>query len=848
MNTKEEQFFKQLKDIFCGARVEGDSGFINLMRIKSSYFNALFNELKKEINIKIANEPSFKEELFDKLYTFFKTYFSDTGSVYFNYTPLKSKVYEKVYTNNEDTMLFWKTHMLHYVKTARIWNNLKISLEINNKDYIFLFDISDLNKQDSAEKNDVIYILDSITDNIVKFNVVYSKRGKTTKLTEIVKKLYKNNIPIGVDQLSGLFMIFEKQNEVDYFINKNANMFLKEQFNMWLKQYVLDVDSIFNRRRLNQLKILHDIAYKIIDFISQFEDELVKIWNKPRFVINSNYIITLDKIYNSDAGAEILEKIINHEKFTEQINEWKKLGFLEDFEKNKLYNTTLMGKELNDEYKFLPLDTKFFDEELKFSIISLFNNLDESLDGWLIHSENYQALKTILPKFNNKIKSIYIDPPYNTGSDSFIYKDKFKHSSWLTMMCDRLELAKELLCDDGVLYSSIDDNEVDYLSILLQKIFGENKVDKMIWKKASEGRWGKMKNVRTFRKDHEYVLVAFKEKEQLNKIIEKPRFLKRYGNPDSDPRGNWMSGTISRKESASNPNHPNFYTVTSPSGKKFTRQWDVPKEEFDKLNREKRIYWGPTGENVPRIKVFENEYREITPYSVLIDKGSNTEAKEEFINILGKEYEKIVHILNPKPSKLISTLLQLSTNKDSIIVDFFAGSGTTAHAIMALNKKDNGNRKFLLVEMAEYFEDIILPRIKKLAFSLNWKKGKPEDYDGNGIFIKYFQLEQYEQTLQKVVYREGDPFLDIESSDIYCQYIFLKDQKLLDAIDINYEENRIKVDFSKLYSNVDIGETLSYLLGKKIKRVDSSYVIFTDGEQINYYSLDFKVIKPLIWW
>ena len=514
---------------------------------------------------------------------------------------------------------------------------------------------------------------------------------------------------------------------------------------------------------------------------------------------------------------------------------------------DKVLQETINGKELNKEYQFLPIDTKYFDEDIKLELLSLFDDLDKELDGWLVHSENYQALKTILPKFKEKVQTIYIDPPYNTGSDEFVYKDRFRHSSWLTMLENRLDLAKNFLHDRGIFYSNIDDNEVDEYGILTKTVF-EGKTDKIVWKKASEGRWGKMKNVKTFRKDHEYIIVAFKGEEKLNKMLEKPRFVHQYSNPDDDPRGPWMSGTISIKESASDPNHPNYYTVESPSGKKFTRQWNFPKDEFDRLNGEGRIYWGPNNENVPRIKIFLNEEREVTPYSVLIEKGTNTEAKEEFIDILGHNVKEFIDVLNPKPTKLLETLFQLSTDESSIVFDFFAGSGTAAHAVMRLNKKYGGKRKFILVEMGEYFDTIICPRIKKIAYSFNWNNGKPQDTDGIGMFFKYYDLEQYEQTLRKAVYKESHPFVGFDDKSIYQQYVFMKDLKLLDAMKLDYENNKIKINFDEIYPNIDLAETLSNLTGKWIKKIEKNAVIFEDGNKIDFDDVDFNLIKPLIWW
>jgi Adenine specific DNA methylase Mod len=201
----------------------------------------------------------------------------------------------------------------------------------------------------------------------------------------------------------------------------------------------------------------------------------------------------------------------------------------------------------------------------------------------------------------------------------------------------------------------------------------------------------------------------------------------------------------------------------------------------------------------------------------------------------------------PKPSDLIKHLLKIGSCNDSLILDFFAGSGTTAHAVMKLNKEDGGNRKFILVEMADYFETVILPRIKKIAYSFNWKAGRPQDTDGLGVFFKYYELEQFENTLAKVVYEDLDPLL-IKGKSIYEQYIFMRDKKMSDVLELDYEKGNVRVDLSKLYDNIDIAETLSNLLGKWIKRITKDSVEFEDGTSVSLAQLDYKLIKPLIWW
>ncbi|MCD6215120.1 MAG: site-specific DNA-methyltransferase, partial [Candidatus Desulfofervidus sp.] len=445
MNQKEKLFFDQLKDIFIGVKIEGESGFINLMRIKSAYFDVIFKELNKEIEEETKDFPDFKEEMFDKLYTFFKTYFSESGSIYFNYTPLKSKVYERIYSPNRDVILFWKTHMLYYVKTDRLWNNLTIDFDENGVRYKINFDVSKLQHKKANEKREIIYELKEIKDREITFNVLYSERGRKTKSDEILRAFRKENIHLDEERLLNLFRTYEKQNEVDYFINKNAEQFLKEQFDLWLKNYLFDDESDFSEKRLKQLKVLKEIAYKVIDFVAQFEDELVKIWNKPKFVLNSNYVITLDRIAKKDGGIEFIEKIVKHKGFEEQKKEWKDLGILDELDESKLFINTLNGKELSKEFQFLPIDTKYFDEDIKLELLSLFDDLDKELDGWLIHSENYQALKTVLPKFREKVQTIYIDPPFNKEQDAdYFYSVKYKDATWITLLENRLHLARDV--------------------------------------------------------------------------------------------------------------------------------------------------------------------------------------------------------------------------------------------------------------------------------------------------------------------------------------------------------------------------------------------------------------------
>src|SRR3972149_596067 len=297
--TYEEQFLNALKSIFIGAKVEGESGYINLMKIKASYFEkGFFPQLMKDIDAACKPfEKGFREELFDKLHDFFQHYFSESGSIYFRNTAQHHNIYEKVYTDDRDVMMFWKTHMLYYVKTDRLFNSM--DMEVDGEK--FLFDVSGMELKRSNEKRELTYSFKSFKDGKITLAVSYSEKGRKTKVDEIVKSVKAKGMTdaSGEESRKKSFRLRAMLSEVDCFINKNARAFLQEQFDLWMYQYVFKGESAFNETRLQQLQAIKQIAYKIIDVIAQFEDELVHVWNKPKFVLNSNYIITLVKI----AGA-----------------------------------------------------------------------------------------------------------------------------------------------------------------------------------------------------------------------------------------------------------------------------------------------------------------------------------------------------------------------------------------------------------------------------------------------------------------------------------------------------------------------------------------------------------------
>ncbi|SIM83711.1 DNA methyltransferase [Cuniculiplasma divulgatum] len=846
MVRNEDEFYQDLKNIFIGAKVEGNSGFVNLMKIKSTYFEKILKFLKSDIEKETAEFPEFKEELFTKLHTFFRTYFSESGSIYFSYTPLKSKVYEKIYTNNQDVMLFWKTNMLYYVKTDNLYKTLSISCEIEGSEYTIKFDATQIEGKRSNEKRVLIFELESINDRTITFKPQYSEHGKETKVSEILKEFYRNNINITEDQLDGLFKTFKRQTEVDYFINKDAKAFLREQFDLWLKNYIFDDESDYSEKRLKQLKTLKYIAYKVIDFVAQFEDELVKIWNKPKFILNSNYVVTLDRIVQQEGGYQLLREIISHANFSEQVKEWVDLGIVkDDFKENSIIVAEGSSISVNSKYETLPIDTKYF-KDMELKIIQLFSNLDAELDGYLIHGENYQVLRTIFPKWREKVELIYLDPPFNTGND-FIFLDNYQVSSWLTMIKNRLDILYPFLNPQGNLYLHLDHISEHYARILLDNTFGADNFRAKI-------TWNTGENISGF-------------KSQALNWIRQADFI--------------------------------HYYVKGPS--------PVFHKAYELLNREDaNIGWlDVIGDNKKSLYVEKwnngSFVRDSVKYRVKA-KGTVWNDIYSFQYSEPRITESLSFASNQKPENLLRRIVQTSSNPQNLVLDCFLGSGTTTSVAQKLS------RKWIGIEMGDYFNETYLDVVKisktkaeedsenneeliernnlsiikvisetknemtvimrkigalgRMKIVLHGDKefraihspvvrrphlSKDVNWNGGGFF-KYYEVEQYEQALKNTHYSDSEPFFKLNTDDVYNQYVFLKDKKMIDRMEVDYKNNKIKIKYDEIYPNIDLAETLSNIKGKFIKRIEKDAVIFEDDEKVYFSEIDFQTIKPLIWW
>lgn len=864
--NREQKFFNALRDVFVGAKIEGESGYINLMRIKSRYYErGVFPRLQQDIDEALKPFPGFRGELFEKLYDFFHRYFSESGSIYFRYTPLHQNVYEKVYTDDKDVMLFWKTHMLYYVKTDRLFKSMEAEVDGRR----FFFDVAALEHKKANEKRDIVYSFkEKRKDGTLVFTVAYSEKGKKTRTNDILKTLRKEGDKINEDILERAFRVFEKQSEVDYFINKNAKAFLEEQFSLWIYQYMFSGVSEWTDARIKQLQVLKEIAFEIIAFISQFENELVKIWNKPKFVLNSNYVITLDRIGDKDIG--LVEKLLAHKNFKAQIEEWQQLGMLnKSFKGATVLEGKGKGKRLAKPYQYLPIDTKYF-KDMELEILGLFDSLDQELDGWLIKSENYQALKTILPKFEERVRCVHIDPPYNTDTSGFLYANRFRHSSWMTMMENRMLLANDLLQPDGHFLCHADENEYERLKLICDQM-GIGNAGTVVWDKRNPMTAGAGVALQ-----HEYLIwrtnadnPIYVQNISIRAMIAKAnQVIEKYGRPTPQARKEYADWV--RKNPALSGGEKAYHSIDTQgrvyqsvslrapeprTDRKFFRPLlhpvtgkpcPVPPNGFSRtpetlqaMVARGEIIFGPDETTQPRQKFFLTEETQMQIRSIIQDAKTG----KSDLDPLGLNFPYC------HPVSLYAELLGAATSgKNDIILDFFAGSGTTAHSVIDLNRKDGGRRRYILVDMADYFDTVILPRIKKVIFADKWRDGKLQE-GGKGIshFCKYYRLEQYEDAFRRAKYGDADLF-DDPNKDPYNQYVFLRDLKMLEALEVDTKKNKVKVDLSKLYDGIDIAETLSNLMGKWIKRITAASVEFEDGEVADTKNLDWNRVKPLIWW
>ena len=887
-------FYSKLEECYLGAKIKAyekantaqntqsstnnaQSGFSNLLSIKEQYFS----HIKAYLDSAIPNDDFNSHDIYNKLYTFFESYLNDTGTPFFHDTPLYKNIYAKVYTNSKDTSLFYKTKDLYYVKSDTLYTSLTLSDE-NELAQIY-FDTSEYTQNADNTKRKLIFKLDKIeqtsTDTQDSIPTIYIKvlsqkdlfpnlnavfKENSNELSEdFIKSLKAHKFPLDEARIKKLFASYKKQNEVDFFIHKNARAFLQEQFDLWFYHYLYK-DSEFQEwsvKSISHLQRIRNIALEIIGLIGDFEDELKAVWLKPKFVKAVNYVFSFDLILRHSVLSDkaqntaLLDSICKDKGFEKQIKEWQDLKLIdESFQAQNISENILS----DDKYKFLPIDTKHFSKETKYKILSVFDDIESILNGELIKADNFQALNTLMPKYQGKVDLIYIDPPYNTGNDGFIYSDKFNHSSWLSMIANRLELAREFLKDSGSIFISIDDNEQARLKILCDEVFGEeNFIANFVW----QGKYTTSNDAKYASNQNESIFCFAKAINNFafNLLARTETMNSAYKNPDNDPRGAWKPTPLHAKSGSEN----NLYTITFDNG----ISWNAPKGRYPRYSRERlmeiyfenELYFNKNGGIDKKTYLSEvKQGKTIGTFWSYKEVGSTHEGNEDLASTLDKGLFD-----TPKPEKLLKRICEIASNEDSIILDFFAGSGTSLATAQKLG------RKWLGVEMGEHFYKVIIPRLKKVIAGFQSGISKECDYKGSGAF-RYYELESYEEALKECEYvltvfqceNKTGKEIGNNAEVIYPAKDYQKAQKIID-----YRKSRklikklnkgetITLDMSGYRKEFDLFHTLANLQGLKIKRLfldskDIESCEFDNGDIVSLEQIDlhtYPKLKNLIWW
>jgi adenine-specific DNA-methyltransferase len=861
-----------------GIGVDDDPAALRAMAKKVPALQPLITKFEKKRTdlLNLAGRDEHKAEVFNHIYQFFSRYYDNGDFMSMRRYSAKQKF--AVPYNGEEVLLHWANKDQYYIKTGEYFfnyafrvgeytvrfqivqaetsvNNTKgenrffilksgdgtISYDAKAKELVILFEYRALtkseeeslgtrNKLDALNEQAKAAILAAVPDAGLKAGLTRETEGK---------------IP-----LAKHLATYAKRNTTDYFIHKDLAGFLTQELDFYIKNEMFDLDDLGSEKEvpieqyLNRVRVMKAISLKIITFLAQIEDFQKKLFEKKKFVMKSEYCMTLDRI-PEEFYPEIVENAA-------QIAEWKALYSVGE----SSGQTTLSGSKGNviDEeflksHPYLVLDTIFFPQEFKNRLLSTFDNLDEATGGLMVKSENWQALNLLQERYREQVKCIYIDPPYNTGSDEFLYKDGYCHSSWLSNLQNRISLSKNMLYrDKGVIACSIDKHEMFRAKILFDSLLGEEFfVNSIVNINNPKGR-SDQKHIPTA---HENILFYAQNLANTYGWYPEEKVTKRYSKKlDTGEKYRELdlrkTGDADKREDRPNMYYPFYFNQKT--GEFFPSQHLLNADELIEIlpikddDTDGRWRWGieTSRERIIRLKpkfmpirkkwtVIEIDILEDTervmPTSVWGEKNFNSErATESFIN-LGFNKEDFPR---PKTVGLMYSLFLHTTKSNDIIIDFFAGSGTTSQGLIDLNREDGENRKYILVEMADYFNTVMKPRIKKVIYPSEWKDGKPQNTDGISHIFKYLILEQYEDTLNNIEFQEAGTvqktlmdmegyllhyMLDFETRESPCRMNVTKLERPFKYTLQITRDNELHND------TVDLVETFNYLLGLKVKRI-----------------------------
>ena len=635
---------------------------------------------------------------------------------------------------------------------------------------------------------------------------------------------------------------YTRRNDSDFFIHKDLRGFLSREMDFYLKNEVLDLDNMEAAGEFasggwfQQMSLIKSVGRDIIDFLAQIEGFQKMLWEKRKFVVDTQYCVTM-----SNVAPQFHQEIAANEA---QWEEWRELLGIDDADRSPSFLET---------QPTLPLDTRHFDADFTDRLLASFDDIDGMTDGLLVHSENWQALRLMDEKYRESLKCVHIDPPYNTSSRGFLYKNGYQHSSWLAMMGDRIAGGSALLNADGAILCHIDENEHERLHVLFTSMAVPDG-GTIIWDKKNP-----MLGRRQIATQHEYILwrtwnesSIFMRPANIRATLSKAESLVReHAGVTSQVKRefrNWVRGrkdftggerayqlidddgrvfqsvAMGAPEPRTDPKFhvPLIHPVTNEPCPVPSYGWSRAPETLKQLVQNNEIIFGKNETVQPRRKVFLNADSRRQMSSVISD---SSRGKAD-VDRLGLEFPYC------HPVSLYEELLAAAAReRDDLVLDHFAGSGTTGHAVINLNREDGGERKFILVEMGEYFDTVLLPRIKKVTFSPEWKDGRPtrpatpEEAERSPRIVKYMRLESYEDSLDGIGFDEDAGRMDLETRiEGYLLRYMLKwetkqSETLLNAAMLTRPFDyrlRAHANGNTRELTADVAETFAYLLGLNV--------------------------------
>ncbi|MFZ4457306.1 MAG: DNA methyltransferase [Bacteroidales bacterium] len=821
-----------------------------------------YRQLNERLTL-LDNTEELEQEVFSHLANFFRRYYKDGDFI--SMRRYKKDVYAIPY-EGEEVKLHWANADQYYIKSSENFKNYAFILGDGTKVTFQLKEVSteqNNNKtQGEAERRFAIYEempVEEIEGELL-INFVYEPFPKATKqdallataislLTENVPTAFAGVFALSPTEKNPRRTLLEKhltdyvsKNSFDYFIHKDLGGFLSRELDFYIKNEVLYLDDInvkqtdFFVAQLSKVKAIKTVATKVIDFLAQIENFQKKLWLKKKFILRTDYCITLDRIPEAYYPEIFANK--------DQLVEWKTLFDVE------LQN----GRQFAFE-QYLVLDTKFFDETFKDRLLAEFDDLDEQTNGLLINSENFQALGLMQEKYHEKVDVTYIDPPYNTDATPILYKNEYRESTWLSLISDRLILAKNLFeTNEGALSIAIDDAEIDVLKRLLKQCLFQYEIHKVIVNHYPGSGTGRSNVSRT----HEYNLFAIPfDSDHLRGNLKedgiRERNFRRAGTGENNyrvGRPNSFFALLVNKQTfeivgiEEPPTTVDFpYSETSNGYKRIypigsdgaERVWSLSYEGAKKALDVKMLY---CTHNFTIIRLYNDEGARDLVQSIWTNNKFN--ATVNGTNLLTDLFNNSGLFSYPKSVYTIKTAIDviIHSKKHSIVLDYFAGSGTTGHATIKLNREDNGNRKYILVEMGTYFNTVTKPRIQKVIYSDNWKNGKPQDKAGISQIVKCQVFESYEDTLNNLYLNSPQNQSAIDFSERAQEEYLLQYMLEIESRDnlFNLEMFRKPFDYQlKITENnelkptkVDLVETFNYLIGlyvNKVQRVKDIKVV-----------------------